>query len=148
MTTLMEAIKIADIHKERIIKAIQHLEPLFPIKAASLEHLQEIDMLYLEMLTSRFSKLQDYIGSTLIDLFLDSQAEMTLRLSMLDKLHLLEKLGVIKDSFSWQRMREIRNHLAHEYPSVPDITAKHLNDVFYCIPDLLALLYSIKNYSK
>ena len=65
---------------------------------------------------------------------------------MIDKLHLLEKLGVIEDSFVWQRMREIRNHLSHEYPTVPEITAKHLNDVFFCIPDLLNFLESIKNY--
>ena len=35
---------------------------------------------------------------------------------MIDQLHLLEKIGVIEDSFASIRMREIRNDLAHEYP--------------------------------
>ncbi len=100
------------------------------------------------MLTSRFAKLQDYIGSTLIDLFLDSLAENRLRLSMIDKLHLLEKIGVIEDSFAWIRMREIRNHLAHEYPLAPEITCDHLNKVFLCIPDLLKFLENLKNYQN
>ena len=68
------------------------------------------------MITSRFAKLKDYIGSTLIELFLDSLTENRLRLSMIDQLHLLEKIGVIEDSFASIRMREIRNDLAHEYP--------------------------------
>ncbi len=145
-TTFTEAIKIADIHQARLVKSVEHLQSLFPMTPDKMQDIKEIDLLYIEMLTSRFSKLQDYIGSTLIDLFLDSLAENKLRLSMIDKLHLLEKIGVIEDSFVWIRMREIRNHLAHEYPLAPEITCDHLNKVFLCIPDLLTFLENLKNY--
>jgi uncharacterized protein with HEPN domain len=37
--------------------------------------------------------------------------------SMLDMLNLLEKLRIIDDVQQWDRLREIRNAIAHEYPS-------------------------------
>ncbi len=45
-------------------------------------------------------------------------------------------------------MREVRNHLAHEYPEHPEITAAHLNQVFTLSPQLLNILNNIKNKSK
>ena len=146
--TFTEAIKIADIHQSRLVQSVEHLQSLFPLTPDKMQGIKEIDLLYLEMLTSRFAKLQDYIGSTLIDVFLDSLAENRLRLSMIDKLHLLEKFGVIEDSFAWIRIREIRNHLAHEYPLAPEITCDHLNKVFLCILDLLKFLENLKNYQN
>jgi hypothetical protein len=31
-------------------------------------------------------------------------------------------------------MGEIRNHIAHEDPTAPQITAKYLNELFWSIP--------------
>jgi len=140
MNIFNEAIEVADIHKTRILDAMTHLTKLFPMNSEKLSHIQQVDTVYLDALIHRFSKLQDYMGSKLIDLFLDSQGEQTHNLSMLDKLHKLEKMGVIEDSFTWLKMREIRNHLAHEYPRHPDITTKNLNDVFFYAPELIKLL--------
>lgn len=65
-----------------------------------------------------YSKIQDKIGSKLLKRFLlefreiDSEA-----VSMRDTLNVLEKLRIIEDSGVWERLREIRNNLSHEYPT-------------------------------
>ena len=38
-------------------------------------------------------------------------------MSMIDILNLLEKLEIIPSVAAWDRLREIRNVIAHEYPS-------------------------------
>jgi hypothetical protein len=37
-------------------------------------------------------------------------------MSMKDILNILEKLRILENTFAWDRLREIRNNLAHEYP--------------------------------
>ncbi len=64
-----------------------------------------------------FGKLQDKIGAKLFKQVLYDMKEIdTFTLSMLDVLNLLEKKEIIHDSLQWERLREIRNILAHEYP--------------------------------
>ncbi|WOE70674.1 hypothetical protein RZR97_03655 [Hydrogenimonas thermophila] len=64
-----------------------------------------------------FSKIQDKIGAKLFKKVLYAAKEIDHEnIPMKDALNLLEKLGVIENSESWDRLREIRNSLAHEYP--------------------------------
>jgi len=64
-----------------------------------------------------FSKLQDKIGGKLFKKVLYELKEIDdLSISMIDLLHLLEKLGIIENEQTWDKLREIRNSLAHEYP--------------------------------
>ena len=64
-----------------------------------------------------FSKLQDKIGAKLFKQLLYELKEIdTLSLTMLDVLHMLERLNVIENVEQWDKLREVRNILAHEYP--------------------------------
>jgi len=64
-----------------------------------------------------FSKLQDKIGAKLFRKALYELKEIdNQNLSMIDILNLLEKLEILEDMRDWDRLREIRNSLAHEYP--------------------------------
>jgi len=64
-----------------------------------------------------FGKLQDKIGAKLFKQVLYDMKEIdSFSLSMLDVLHLLEKKEILSDITQWERLREIRNILAHEYP--------------------------------
>lgn len=64
-----------------------------------------------------FSKLQDKIGAKLFKQVLYELKEIdTLSLPMIDILHKLESLRILESSEAWERLREIRNLLAHEYP--------------------------------
>ncbi|WP_050724137.1 hypothetical protein [Nitratiruptor sp. SB155-2] len=62
-----------------------------------------------------FSKLQDKIGSKLFKKFLYELQEIdSFEVSMIEILNILEKLNILQID-EWQRLREIRNILAHEY---------------------------------
>lgn len=140
-----ELIKIADIHSSRLIFAINGLNSIFPLSASAVDNLSEHHFLLIELLTTRFSKLQDFMGTKLIDAFLNAKGELISQMTMIDKLNKLEKLGLIDDSNLWINMREVRNHLSHEYPDHPEITAQYLNQVFELAPLLLLFLDKLKN---
>ena len=63
-----------------------------------------------------YSKIQDKIGAKLFKKFLYTINEIdSLDIPMLDVLNILEKLNILKRD-DWERLREIRNSIAHEYP--------------------------------
>ncbi len=65
-----------------------------------------------------YIKIQDKIGAKLFRQVLLALKEIPDgTLPMLDILHLLEKLRIIDHSTQWDKLREIRNTIAHEYPS-------------------------------
>jgi len=64
-----------------------------------------------------FGKLQDKIGAKLFKQVLYELREIDeFSLSMIDVLHKLETLNIIENIEQWDKLREIRNILAHEYP--------------------------------
>ncbi|NKQ41625.1 MAG: hypothetical protein HF962_08670 [Sulfurovum sp.] len=64
-----------------------------------------------------FGKLQDKIGAKLFKQVLYELKEIdTFEQPMLDILHMLEKMKIIDSVLQWEKLREIRNILAHEYP--------------------------------
>jgi len=64
-----------------------------------------------------FSKLQDKIGGRLFKKTLYTLKEIdTFELTMIDVLNHLERLNIITSQEEWDKLREIRNTLAHEYP--------------------------------
>jgi len=64
-----------------------------------------------------FGKLQDKIGAKLFKQVLYELKEIdTFEQPMLDVLHLLEKMKIIDNVLQWEKLREIRNILTHEYP--------------------------------
>ena len=63
-----------------------------------------------------YSKIQDKIGAKLFKKFLYTINEIdSLDIPMIDVLNILEKLNILKRD-EWERLREIRNSIAHEYP--------------------------------
>lgn len=136
-------IKTASIHKERLLHALHQLEPLFPFTAEKINHLSEQDFLLLELLTNRFAKLQDIMGSKLIDIFLELVGEATHNLTMIDKLHQLEKFNLIQSADIWLEMRQLRNHLSHEYPDQPELVAEYLNETTRLATTLIEFFNSL-----
>ena len=96
------------------------------------------------MLVSRFGKLQDLIGSKIIDLFFEGQGENIDNFTALDKINKLEKIGIIEDSEIWKEMRKVRNHISHESPDNPELTAKYLNQIVDMVPQLIEILNRLK----
>lgn len=64
-----------------------------------------------------YLKIQDKIGSKLFRLALQQWREIdSADMTMLDILNRLERLGIIESVEAWDKLREIRNALTHEYP--------------------------------
>lgn len=141
LSALME---IADLHAKRLKYAIVNLQPFVPLSASRFSNLTDAEIPLFELFSSRFSKLQDLMGSKLFGLILDFSKEPGRFDTFLDKLHALEKLGCIDNANQWLLLREIRNHLSHEYPDNPEITANYFNKAFEMVGVLLAYLEKMK----
>lgn len=64
-----------------------------------------------------FSKIQDRMGARLFKhLLLELKEIDSEAVPMRDVLGVMEKLGIIDQSEDWERLREIRNLLSHDYP--------------------------------
>lgn len=144
MIKIEDIINIADIHAARIKLAIDGLNKLFPLNKDKIEKLSENDLLHLELLIHRFAKLQDYIGNKLSTELLKLSGDYSSNMTMIDKINKLEKLGVIENSQDWQKMRDARNHVSHEYPNEPAVTAKYLNQTYELSFILLEILTNMK----
>jgi hypothetical protein len=119
----------AGIHADRIKIAFKHLHSLLPFTADNIQTITEEDLGFLELLTSRFAKLQDLIGSKIFPLLLDLAQENIQELSTLDRLNKLEKLGLLPSAKEWIDMRTIRNLVTHEYPDQPQVMAEQLDKI-------------------
>ena len=148
MSNLSEIFKIADIHAERIQTALSDLKDLFPLNSDKVENLDKENLLLLELLTSRFAKLQDLLGSKIIGDFLAMTEDARENMTMLDKIHMLERLEIIEDSELWKEMRVVRNNISHEYPDKPELTAENLNRIFELAPKLIQLFVNIKSKTE
>lgn len=138
-----QIIEIADIHLNKIHLAIDRTKHLFPINAKLIENLSDDDFVWIELLIVRFGKLQDLIGAKLINIFLQTHQENIEKLTMLDKLNLMERFAIL-DTKIWKEIRRIRKNIAHDYPNSSEITAVYLNRICELIPYLENILNKIK----
>ncbi len=134
---IANALQIASIHAERIEFALANLRPILPLDSYKIENLHIQNLLYLELFTSRFTKLQDYMGSTLFDMCLQHLGDVTDGLTIIDKVNKLVKYNIIESEMLWREFRKSRNHISHEYPSRPDLVAQYLNATVELTPRLL-----------
>jgi hypothetical protein len=143
-----EILKISNIHADKINLAILRLEYIFPLNKEKVESFSEQEMMAIELLISRFAKLQDYIGRILINEVLKKAGDYDERFTMIDKINKLEKLRIIESAEIWHAMREARNHVSHEYPDEPSLTARYLNQIFDFAPKLIDTLNKMQLYIK
>lgn len=147
-TILNSVIKTANLHAKRLQFAMDKLQPLMPISGTRFAQLSEQEILLWELFSSRFSKLQDLMGAKLFSLILELSEEPGESDTFIDKLNLLEKIGLIPDARKWRELREIRNHLSHEYPDDPEKNATYLNQAFAIAPYLLQCFETMKAFAN
>ncbi len=132
---LIQYSSIADIHARRLVLALERVSHLAPFNAQKCEELTDDEVAFFDMLTTRFSKLQDVIGAKLFPLLLDILGEDAK--SFIDKLNRLEKLDYLDDADWWMRLREVRNQIAHDYPDDYEQIARHANNFVAMARELL-----------
>jgi hypothetical protein len=73
--SLREYSDIADIHALRLKEALNEVIQLLPFTAQSFSEFTAQEVAFLDMLTTRFGKLQDVIGAKIFPLILQSLQE-------------------------------------------------------------------------
>jgi hypothetical protein len=113
---LKEALKICELHYQRMDYALSKVGPLFPLNAENYQKLSFDDLSYLDQLIFRFSKLQDSMGNMLFPALLENLGEDIKDKPFIDLLTKLEKLNLLENHKQWLKLRETRNEVTHEYP--------------------------------
>lgn len=124
---LKSTIEICDINASRLQAALLRLNKLLPLKPDTIENMSIDELGVLELLTSRFAKLQDVIGNKIFKSVIIIMGENKPDLTFIDRLNLLEKFEMLPSKQDWINMRELRNHITHEYPDNPELMVKNLN---------------------
>ncbi len=120
----------ARIHQKRIEHSKEQIKKNYPLTPDSASNLDDKIFSHWEVLISRFSKLQDLLGAKIIPEVLNYIGEGSDQQTYIDRLNKLEKLEIIDSVKTWIELRTLRNHLAHEYPNAPDLTAEYLNQAY------------------
>ena len=93
---LKSYVSIADIHAKRLQTGVDRIKKIQPITSSDLESITDENLGYLEMLSSRFGKLQDLVGARIFPALLEALEEDDN--SMINKLNKLEKLEYVPSS--------------------------------------------------
>jgi len=124
---LHEAIKLCEVHCERMDFAHKKLKQYFPLTKEAYLEMPPEDLSYFDQLIFRFSKLQDSMGNKLFTALLDNLEEETRGVPFLDILGKLESLNFLRDKNIWIQLRETRNIVTHEYPFITEAVVDGLN---------------------
>ena len=134
-------------HKKRLVIAREHLKDIMPLDINSYNHLDEIQMSFVDQMVYRFSKLQDRMGEKIFKAVLEFGGEDVKRMIFIDRLNRLEELGLLyKDE--WMQLGKLRNEIAHEYSFNQEEVVENIIAVFKKVKNLLRIYEEIYNYCK
>ncbi|WP_281950388.1 hypothetical protein [Nitrosophilus kaiyonis] len=97
----------------------------------------------------RYAKIQDSMGAKLFREILFALKEIdNYAIAMKDVLNKMEKLHIIKDASIWDKLREIRNDISHEYPLDYEERLENLKKAMWGYEKLKEIFNDIKDYLK
>lgn len=133
---LSSALKECQQHQKWLHSAWLDAVSFSILKEGSIDELTDSQVRTLDQLLFRFGKLQDAIGVRLLPSLLKFVQEWQDNAPFLDQLNRAEKLGFLSSVQQWQRLRELRNQSAHEYPEQPEIMMLNLRRLVEHVPIL------------
>ena len=143
---IKESILVCDKHLIRLNFASSTIEERFPLDPDTFNALTNTEQAFIDQLIYRFSKLQDIIGKRVFNEVLQLLSEDAEGLPFIDILNKLEHLNIIDDSKTWLKLRQSRNTVTHEYPTLISDQIEGLN-VLYSDVDILAKIWeNLKAY--
>ncbi len=96
-----------------------------------------------------YTKIQDRIGAKIFKKVLFELKEINdFSLPMIDVLNILEKLNIIDNAQDWDRLREIRNAISHEYPLEAGERIDNIKNALEGYVLLKKFFNNIKQYCK
>lgn len=143
---LKQELEICALHEDRLNKSLQHLQPYMPLNPQFMKEAKGDELAYLDMLTTRFAKLQDALGKKVFPLILKLIDEFYDEETFADRLNRLEKLRIIDSVEGWRELREIRNALSHEYENDLSKLCDAINFFVTKCADLIKIWNLSKSY--
>ena len=116
-------------HMQRMQFAYTKIQHLFPMNTKSFELLPDEMLSFFDQFIFRFTKLQDAMGTKLFRFALESLAENSRDLPLIDMLARAEQIGLLSSADDWMLLRNIRNELTHEYPFDSEELVEALNQL-------------------
>lgn len=144
-TRIADAIAECEIHLKRIEESIADLQNCLPMSEDIFERLGKDEIRIIDQLIYRYTKLQDKIGATLfknISVYLEGDSR---KRTFIDMLNILEKHEVIESVEKWDKLRELRNMLTHEYENDPSQQIEIINEVVLSLVFLKITFGNIKS---
>ncbi|MEA1914591.1 MAG: hypothetical protein U9N30_04660 [Campylobacterota bacterium] len=142
---LLKYLNECDKHLQRINEAYEDMQTFLPINAKSYQNLNKNQVQDIDQYLFRFSKLQDILGEKIFKLILDKYSPSNNSLSFIDILNTLEKLDFLTNAQEWQRLRKIRDDIAHQYDDEPEESAQAINNIASQKEILETIYIRIKN---
>ncbi len=144
---LTETLTICDLHYQRMMFAWDSIKKYFPLSENTYQQISPIELALFDQLIYRFSKLQDSMGARLFKQLLEVLEEDISGLPFIDILYKMEKLNLLDDVKDWIELRQIRNTISHEYPSLKEVQIEELNLLPEEVVKLAAIWIRLKEYS-
>jgi len=135
-----------NIHAERMRWAMNRIQVFIPFTVEKIESLSPEDVAFIDLFTTRFSKLQDLMSAKLFPLIIDIIQEPNPPSLFIDILNRLEKREILPSAQQWIDFRRARNSFTHDYPDDSKENADALNQSFDYAPQLLKTLEDIKKF--
>lgn len=145
---LKPALEECALHVRRLLAAYEDARIFPALGLGQHTSLTDEQVRVLDQLVFRFGKLQDAMGLRLIPALLLLVQEWRDAEPFLDKLNRAEKLGMVPSVNTWQRLRELRNQTAHEYPNQPERVIANLRHLVAEVPALAEVYGALRSFAR
>jgi hypothetical protein len=137
-----------EVHVKRILQAKAKSDSLFPLSPDTYSTLKDKDIVYIDQLVYRFTKLQDTLGAKLFPSMVSVLREDSRTLTIFDVLNDLEKREAIPSAERWMLLRELRNQIAHDYENDPENGSYYLNEIFDKARDIVNITKQAIDFTR
>ena len=135
-------------HQIWIEESFGEIQDIFPLSGKKYTKLTAMEIKNIDQFLFRFSKMQDTIGEKLFRLIVGDFVEDITKMTFIDILNQLERIGILESIQEWQNLRKARNDISHQYDDEPEEMAEAINRIFAQKDILIEIFSNIKNYYK
>ena len=133
-------------HQMWIEESFAEIQDIFPLSGKKYTKLTAMEIKNIDQFLFRFSKMQDTIGDKLFRLIVEDFIEDVSKMTFIDILNQLERIGIVESVKEWQNLRKARNDISHQYDDDPEEMAEAINRIFAQKDILIEIFNNIKNY--
>jgi len=142
LAVLHDALAALEQAAQRLRGTHNGLAELFPLTPDGLQVLDESQRERLDAYAIRYARCQDLLFPAMRALG-RAQLEPKAERSFLDLFALMQKQAVVGPIDNWERQRDLRNAVSHEYPNPTEIV-DILNGIRAAVPEILGYVAALR----